>query len=349
MVWHGCPGAAARWWPPGPLWRGGAATHSGGSGPDAGAHPGWHGDLVADDAAGRAAPGRGWPAWDQHRHGRPRPACGRVQLAKGAELVRDRRGRAQAQAHRSCHRHRSGCRGKKGLIERAYTLGASLGLAVWCEDEAGPFQAVPQPGSSWQPQGQPATRPHEYVRGGTCKILTLFHPATGQVYLQPVGSCTNPVLQGWLKERLEVILATMPPPAAPPDAAVTRRAWETWQDGLAEGFTLPAEPPPLRLLLVWDNLTGHKTAEMVVWLCQHGVMPLYTPLGGSWLNMAEVVFPQMTKTDLLTTRAGGQGVTDLHVGVRNDHPVDEQQDELAALFEARLGQAPLHPLSERLQ
>jgi hypothetical protein len=105
---------------------------------------------------------------------------------------------------------------------------------------------VPQPGSSWQPQGQPATRPHEYVRGGTCKILTLFHPATGQVYLQPVGSCTNPVLHGWLKERLEVILATMPPPAAPPDAAVTRRAWETWQDGLAEGFTLPTELPLLR-------------------------------------------------------------------------------------------------------
>ena len=23
------------------------------------------------------------------------------------------------------------------------------------------------------------------------------------------------------------------------------------------------------------------------WLFQHGVMPLYTPLGGSWLNMAE--------------------------------------------------------------
>src|SRR3954454_15171814 len=81
---------------------------------------------------------------------------------------------------------------------------------------------------------------------------------------------------------------------------------------LAEGFTLPTELPLLRLLLVWDNLTGHKNAEMVVWLCQHGVMPLYTPLGGSWLNMAEVVFPQMTKTDLLTTRAGGQDVTDLH-------------------------------------
>jgi transposase len=76
-------------------------------------------------------------------------------------------GRAQAQAGWSSHCHRSGCRGKKGLIERAYTLSASLGLTVWCEDEAGPFQAVPHPGSSWQPHGRAATQPHEYVRGGT--------------------------------------------------------------------------------------------------------------------------------------------------------------------------------------
>jgi len=26
---------------------------------------------------------------------------------------------------------------------------------------------------------------------------------------------------------------------------------------------------------------------MVQWLFEHGIMPLYTPLGGSWLNMAE--------------------------------------------------------------
>jgi hypothetical protein len=28
---------------------------------------------------------------------------------------------------------------------------------------------------------------------------------------------------------------------------------------------------------------------MVLWLCRHGIMPLYTPLGGSWLNMAESI------------------------------------------------------------
>ena len=148
---------------------------------------------------------------------------------------------------------------------------------------------MPHRGSRWRPQGQPAIRPHEYVRGGTCKILTLFHPASGQVHLQPVGSCTNPVLHGWLGERLATILAALPAPAAPPDAAVARGAWETWHNGLAERFTLPAELPPLRMLLVWDNLTGHKSAEMVVWLCRHGIMPLYTPLGGSWLNMAESI------------------------------------------------------------
>jgi hypothetical protein len=103
-------------------------------------------------------------------------------------------------------------------------LGASLGLAVWCEDEAGPFQAVPPPGGSWRPQGRPATRPHEYVRGGTCKLLTLFHPATGHVHLQPVGSCTNPVLHGWLKERLATMVATLVATLPAPAGRAGRRS-----------------------------------------------------------------------------------------------------------------------------
>lgn len=52
----------------------------------------------------------------------------------------------------------------------------------------------------------------------------------------------------------------------------------------------PRDPlPPLRLILVWDNLAGHLSWAMVRWLLRHGVMPLYTPLSGSWLNMAESV------------------------------------------------------------
>jgi hypothetical protein len=109
------------------------------------------------------------------------------------------------------------------------------------------------------------------------------------VHIQPVTSCTNPVLHGWLKKALAAILATRPAATKPRNAAATRDAWQVWQEGLTECLTLPDHLPALRLLLVWDNLTGHKSADMVVWLCRHGVMPLYTPLGGSWLNMAESI------------------------------------------------------------
>jgi hypothetical protein len=54
-------------------------------------------------------------------------------------------------------------------------------------------------------------------------------------------------------------------------------------------MTLPEALPPLRLLLGWDNLTGHTTPELMQWLCEDGILPLYTPLSGSWLNMAEAI------------------------------------------------------------
>lgn len=63
-------------------------------------------------------------------------------------------------------------------------------------------------------------------------------------------------------------------------------------------ITLPAELPPLRVLLVLDNLVGHKTPALVLWLFAHGVMPLFTPLGGSWLNMAESVQRVLTRRAL---------------------------------------------------
>lgn len=65
--------------------------------------------------------------------------------------------------------------------------------------------------------------------------------------------------------------------------------WTHWQENLKVKFTLPRAPPRLRVLLVLDNLAGHKTPEFVLWLVDHGIMPLYTPLSGSWLNMAESI------------------------------------------------------------
>ena len=94
-----------------------------------------------------------------------------------------------------------------------------------------------------------------------------------------VTRCPNAVLHDWLQAELAAVLAALPP-AVPGDPAATRAAWAAWQAGLGRRFTLPEELPPLRLLLVLDNLAGHKTPDLVLWLCAHGVMPLYTPLGG---------------------------------------------------------------------
>jgi hypothetical protein len=174
------------------------------------------------------------------------------------------------------------------LIEQAYTEGERMGLAVWGMDEAGPYQAIPQPGVHWQPIGRPARYPHDHVRHGTAKLLTLFHPATGQVRVKRVTSCPNVVLHAWLEAELLAILDSMPPAKALPEAD-NRAAWERWQAGLTVKPTLSDTLPPLRLLLVMDNLAGHLTARLVVWLFAHGVMPLYTPLSGSWLNMTESI------------------------------------------------------------
>ncbi|WP_371827179.1 hypothetical protein [Deinococcus sp. QL22] len=34
---------------------------------------------------------------------------------------------------------------------------------------------------------------------------------------------------------------------------------------------------------------GHKTPALVCWFMAQGIMPLYTPVAGSWLNMAESI------------------------------------------------------------
>jgi len=158
------------------------------------------------------------------------------------------------------------------------------------EDEAGPYQAIPQPGASWQPEGHPALQPHEYERGGTAKLLTLFRPATGEIRAKGVVKVPNAVLHPWLKGELTARLselekehpaATLPPEEQRPPAA----QWKTWlwPHESAQGL------PPLRIILVLDNLAGHLSPDLLGWFFHQGVMPLYTPVGGSWLNMAESV------------------------------------------------------------
>lgn len=175
------------------------------------------------------------------------------------------------------------------MIERAYTLAEQMGIAVWCEDEAGPYGTVPYMGQSWQRENTPTQVPHEYFREGTAKLMTLFHPKTGQVRVRGVTNTRNETLHTWLQTELLTILSTLPQPEPLIDPSTNRCLWENWREGLEVKATLSQDLPPLRLLLIMDNLIGHKNPDWLLWCFQHGVLPIYTPLGGSWLNMAESI------------------------------------------------------------
>jgi transposase len=174
---------------------------------------------------------------------------------------------------------------KKTVIERAYVIAERLGLQLWCQDEGGPYQCIPQPGSSWQPEGDPARRPHEYLREGTAKLLTLLRPATGEVRAEAVQQSTNAILHPWLKDELEAILEQCSP--APSQVPEGRR-WQDW-DIYPAAEQLDRFFPPVRVLLILDNLAGHKSYSLVQWCAEHGILLLWTPTSGSWLNMAESV------------------------------------------------------------
>ena len=91
----------------------------------------------------------------------------------------------------------------------AYRQAEAAGIPVWCQDEAGPYQAIPQAGASWRPVGCPERRPHEYIRGGTAKLLTLFRPATGEVRARGVTSAPNAVLHPGLRAELTQVRADL--------------------------------------------------------------------------------------------------------------------------------------------
>ena len=174
------------------------------------------------------------------------------------------------------------------MSAQASTLGASLGVAVWTQDEAGPCQCKPVAGQQWHEPGQPRRQSHDYLRQGTAKLLVLFHPATGEGRAKGVRQCPHAALHPWLKAEFAAILAALPPAPALV-SPLPRPLWARWQEGLQRRITLPQALPPLRVLVVMDNLAGHQTPEMVLWMFAHGIMPLYPPLSGSWLNMAESI------------------------------------------------------------
>jgi transposase len=174
---------------------------------------------------------------------------------------------------------------KQMVIERAYLIGERLGLPVWCEDEAGPYQTIPQAGPSWQCKGHPVRQDHQYIRGLPTKLLTLFRPTTGELRAEPVEHTTNAILHPWLKQHLGAILEQCPPA---PEVVPEGRRWQDW-DIYPAAEQLDRFLPPIRMVLIWDNLAGHKSPSITQWCAEQGIVLLSTPNAGSWLNMAESV------------------------------------------------------------
>ena len=56
-------------------------------------------------------------------------------------------------------------------------------------------------------------------------MLTLFHPADGQVRVKGVTSATNAVLHPWLKEELSAVLAKLSKATDKQDSAGNRAEW----------------------------------------------------------------------------------------------------------------------------
>ncbi len=186
--------------------------------------------------------------------------------------------------------HRPGRRAEKGVESRAPTGWASRwAWRCGAATQAGPFQTVPHPGPNWRPEGDPARQPHEYIRNGTAKGAGRAVPPRrrpgahrgvgdlSQCGVAPLAEARVVGDPGWsCPTRLH-------------GGGVAGGVGAAGEAGLAVKPTLPTELPPLRMLSVLDNLAGHKTPEFVLWLFAHGVMPVYTPVGGSWLNMAESI------------------------------------------------------------
>ena len=166
------------------------------------------------------------------------------------------------------------------MIELACEHAEAAGLVQLNEDEAGPYQAIPQPGASWQPEGHPALHPHEYERGGTAKLLTLFRPATGHLRAKGVLSAPKVVLHPWLQGELSEVLAEIekkqPGETLPPEsqrrlyAKVGKRGWATHYAAPSRHYA------SFWFWIIWPGISPTTWWAGCV---THGVLPLYTKVG----------------------------------------------------------------------
>ncbi len=83
-------------------------------------------------------------------------------------------------------------------------------------------------------------------------------------------------LASWLKRELEAILQQCP---SAPEVVPEGRRWQDW-DIYPAAEQLDRFFPPVRVLLILDNLAGHKSYSLVQWCAEHGILLLWTPTAG---------------------------------------------------------------------
>ncbi len=179
------------------------------------------------------------------------------------------------------------------MIERAYTEGEESGLAVWTEDEAGPYQTVPYPGSGSELAADRRTE---------AKAPRICAPGNGQA-LEPVpsghrrgaGARTQAHYQRGAPSLAQGRVHCDPRNLASTEGGAQRRAEPLRVEKLAGGAF--GEDYLARRIAAFENTLGlgqpYRTphnAELLLWMFSRGIMVLYTPLGGSsWLNMSESI------------------------------------------------------------
>jgi transposase len=132
---------------------------------------------------------------------------------------------------------------------------------VLCVDEKSQAQDRTPPLLPMQP-GQTERRSHDYVRHGTTSLFAALNVATGEV----IGSCHR------------------------------RHRHQEFLNFLNEFDSKVAKEPGDEIHLVMDNYGTHKAPAVKRWFLRHPEYHLhFTPTSGSWLNMVEPFFAEITE------------------------------------------------------
>lgn len=103
---------------------------------------------------------------------------------------------------------------------------------------------------------------------------------------EAVQQSNNAILHPWLKRERTAILKQCPPA---PEVIPIGRRWQDW-DIYPAADQLDRFFPPVRMLLIWDNLAGQKSHSIVQWCPEQCILLLSTPLqvpGSTWRSQCK--------------------------------------------------------------